>query len=86
MNRYSTGIFTGQYKAKATIGADFLTVVTDWYGQRHVKFGSYHYFWHQSSSQMDHPQHAPTGGEDADDGDDRLLIFGWIILDFPPTN
>jgi len=37
MNRYSTGKFTGQYKA--TIGADFLTkevVVTDWYGQRHV--------------------------------------------------
>jgi Ras-related protein Rab-7A len=37
MNRYSTGKFTGQYKA--TIGADFLTretVVTDMYGQRHV--------------------------------------------------
>lgn len=37
MNRYSTGKFTGQYKA--TIGADFLTkemVVTDWFGQRHV--------------------------------------------------
>jgi Ras-related protein Rab-7A len=36
MNRYSTGKFTGQYKA--TIGADFLTketVVTDFYGQRH---------------------------------------------------
>ena len=37
MNRYSTGKFTGQYKA--TIGADFVTketVVTDWFGQRHV--------------------------------------------------
>jgi Ras-related protein Rab-7A len=37
MNRYSTGKFTGQYKA--TIGADFLTkqvVVTDAFGQRHV--------------------------------------------------
>jgi Ras-related protein Rab-7A len=37
MNRYSTGKFTGQYKA--TIGADFLTketVVTDIYGQRHL--------------------------------------------------
>ncbi|GAX12898.1 Ras-related protein Rab-7A [Fistulifera solaris] len=37
LNRYSTGTFTGQYKA--TIGADFLTkqvVVTDWTGQRHV--------------------------------------------------
>lgn len=38
MNRYSTGKFTGQYKA--TIGADFLTkdgvVVTDSFGQRHV--------------------------------------------------
>ena len=37
MNRYSSGKFTGQYKA--TIGADFLTkeaVVTDWYGERHV--------------------------------------------------
>lgn len=37
LNRYSTGKFTGQYKA--TIGADFLTketVVTDAFGQRHV--------------------------------------------------
>lgn len=38
MNRYSTGNFTGQYKA--TIGADFLSkenvVVTDSYGQRHL--------------------------------------------------
>mmetsp|Transcript_71387 Transcript_71387/g.107937 ORF Transcript_71387/g.107937 Transcript_71387/m.107937 type:complete len:234 (-) Transcript_71387:134-835(-) len=38
MNRYSTGKFTGQYKA--TIGADFLSkenvVVTDMYGQRHL--------------------------------------------------
>jgi Ras-related protein Rab-7A len=38
MNRYSTGKFTGQYKA--TIGADFLSkenvVVTDAYGQRHL--------------------------------------------------
>ena len=38
MNRYSTGKFTGQYKA--TIGADFLSkenvVVTDGYGQRHL--------------------------------------------------
>lgn len=38
MNRYSTGKFTGQYKA--TIGADFLSkenvVVTDLYGQRHL--------------------------------------------------
>jgi Ras-related protein Rab-7A len=37
MNRYSTGKFTGQYKA--TIGADFLTketVVTDVFGQRHL--------------------------------------------------
>lgn len=38
MNRYSTGKFTGQYKA--TIGADFLSkdnvVVTDSYGQRHL--------------------------------------------------
>jgi small GTP-binding protein len=38
MNRYSTGTFTGQYKA--TIGADFLSkenvVVTDGYGQRHL--------------------------------------------------
>jgi Ras-related protein Rab-7A len=36
MNRFSTGKFTGQYKA--TIGADFVsheTVVTDMYGQRH---------------------------------------------------
>eukprot|EP00934_Nitzschia_sp_Nitz4_P003480 Nitzschia sp. Nitz4//scaffold94_size78252//33512//34540//NITZ4_005468-RA/size78252-processed-gene-0.99-mRNA-1//1//CDS//3329560380//3470//frame0 len=36
MNRYSTGTFTGQYKA--TIGADFLSkdnvIVTDLYGQR----------------------------------------------------
>jgi small GTP-binding protein len=38
MNRYSTGKFTGQYKA--TIGADFLSrdnvVVTDLFGQRHL--------------------------------------------------
>ena len=38
MNRYSTGKFTGQYKA--TIGADFLTkqnvIVTDAYAQRHL--------------------------------------------------
>lgn len=37
MNRYSTGKFTGQYKA--TIGADFLSkevVVTDQFGQRRV--------------------------------------------------
>lgn len=38
MNRYSTGKFTGQYKA--TIGADFLSkenvVVTDLYGQNHL--------------------------------------------------
>ena len=37
MNRYSTGKFTGQYKA--TIGADFLTketIVTDAFGQRHL--------------------------------------------------
>lgn len=37
MNRYSTGKFTGQYKA--TIGADFLSkeaVVTDSIGQRHL--------------------------------------------------
>ena len=38
MNRYSTGKFTGQYKA--TIGADFLSkenvVVTDMYGQNHL--------------------------------------------------
>jgi Ras-related protein Rab-7A len=37
MNRYSTGKFTGQYKA--TIGDDFLTketVVTDVFGQRHL--------------------------------------------------
>lgn len=38
MNRYSTGKFTGQYKA--TIGADFLSkdniIVTDGYGQRHL--------------------------------------------------
>jgi Ras-related protein Rab-7A len=37
MNRYSTGKFTGQYKA--TIGADFCTkevIVTDTYGQRHL--------------------------------------------------
>lgn len=37
MNRYSTGKFTGQYKA--TIGADFLTkqvMVTDTFGQRHL--------------------------------------------------
>jgi len=38
MNRYSTGKFTGQYKA--TIGADFLAkdnvVVTDMFGQRHL--------------------------------------------------
>jgi Ras-related protein Rab-7A len=38
MNRYSTGKFTGQYKA--TIGADFLTkqnvIVTDSYAQRHL--------------------------------------------------
>jgi Ras-related protein Rab-7A len=38
MNRYSTGKFTGQYKA--TIGADFLSkeavVVTDNIGQRHL--------------------------------------------------
>lgn len=38
MNRYSTGKFTGQYKA--TIGADFVSrenvVVTDLYGQRHL--------------------------------------------------
>jgi hypothetical protein len=38
MNRYSTGNFTGQYKA--TIGADFLSkenvVATDSYGQRHL--------------------------------------------------
>lgn len=37
MNRYSTGKFTGQYKA--TIGADFLTketVVTDAFAQRHL--------------------------------------------------
>ena len=36
LNRFSTGKFTGQYKA--TIGADFLTkdtIVTDLYGQRH---------------------------------------------------
>ena len=35
MNRYSTGKFTGQYKA--TIGADFLskeTIVNDHFGQR----------------------------------------------------
>jgi Ras-related protein Rab-7A len=37
MNRYSTGKFTGQYKA--TIGADFLSkdiVVPDQFGQRRV--------------------------------------------------
>mmetsp|Transcript_13265 Transcript_13265/g.24903 ORF Transcript_13265/g.24903 Transcript_13265/m.24903 type:complete len:232 (+) Transcript_13265:234-929(+) len=38
MNRYSTGKFTGQYKA--TIGADFLSkdnvVVTDHFGQRYL--------------------------------------------------
>ena len=38
MNRYSTGKFTGQYKA--TIGADFLSkenvVVTDMYAQNHL--------------------------------------------------
>ena len=38
MNRYSTGKFTGQYKA--TIGADFLSkdnvVVTDSFGQRQL--------------------------------------------------
>ena len=38
LGRYSTGKFTGQYKA--TIGADFLTkqnvVVTDQYAQRHL--------------------------------------------------
>lgn len=37
LNRYSTGKFTGQYKA--TIGADFMTketVITDQYGQRHL--------------------------------------------------
>jgi Ras-related protein Rab-7A len=38
MNRYSTGKFTGQYKA--TIGADFLSkenvVVSDSFGQRHL--------------------------------------------------
>lgn len=37
LNRYSTGKFTGQYKA--TIGADFMTketIITDSYGQRHL--------------------------------------------------
>jgi len=37
MNRYSTGKFTGQYKA--TIGADFVTketIISDAYGQRHL--------------------------------------------------
>lgn len=38
MNRYSTGKFTGQYKA--TIGADFLSkenvIATDSFGQRHL--------------------------------------------------
>jgi Ras-related protein Rab-7A len=37
MNRYSTGKFTGQYKA--TIGADFLSkecIVTDYFGQRNL--------------------------------------------------